>query len=325
MKTFLLETSSLNPYYNLALEALAMKTIDDRHAILHLWQSRDAVIIGKHQNPWAETTPKRLNRNNISLVRRFSGGGTVFHDLGNLNYCFIHDKKNYDVARQMNVVLDAVRAFNIDAEFNCRNDLTVNQKKFSGSAFCLKKNAALHHGTLLVDADTDRLSRFLKPADIKIIDKGIKSTRSDVVNLSALSETINIPDLKKALSQSFADQYGKDLSIIHPSDIASENEVDTLVKSRKTPEWLYGHCMPFDAEFSRTFSFGKVTLLLHVKKAFIETAKIQCSGIDDNIRFKIADRLIGVSFDNECLSMRLKEVNHAVSHTLSDWVKSILI
>lgn len=322
MQTYILKTDSQDPYYNLALEELAMKIVDENKAILHLWQSEDAVVIGKHQNPWAETDPKALINEDIKLVRRFTGGGTVFHDIGNLNYCFIMDKKNYDVSRQMDVVLGAVKSFKINAKFNCRNDLLANDKKFSGSAFCLKKNAAVHHGTLLVKSDIKRLKEFLKPVPLKITYKGIKSKRSSVVNLSSLNQKVNVESLTDAVIKSFENEYCSKSEILYYSDIASNNEIETLIRERKSNDWLYAHCMPFGAELSFDFDFGNLTLNMHIKKAVIESCEFNCEALSKSDLDLLSSAVIGSNFDSDSILKRISYLDFEYSMDICDWLKS---
>ena len=184
---------STDPWHNLALEELLF-TSGGEGTVLYLWQNRNTVVIGRNQNAWKECRADLLEREGGRLARRTSGGGAVFHDMGNLNFTFITPRGGYDLERQLGVILGAVRSQGIDAGFTGRNDLvTAGGGKFSGNAFCFSRDRGLHHGTILVDVDMDKLSRYLVPSADKLRSKGVDSVRSRVANLRELN-----PDMGNA-------------------------------------------------------------------------------------------------------------------------------
>jgi lipoate---protein ligase len=231
------------------------------------------------------------------------------------------DKNIYDVKRQMGVILSAIESFGIDASFNGRNDLISHGQKFSGSAFCLKKNAALHHGTLLINSDIKRLRKFLKPSNIKITDKGIKSIRSSVINLSMLTAKINVRTLSNAIIKSFNAEYGESAAEIDVFEIASKGEIDKLIDIRRSDEWLYEHCIPFDAELSNKFKFGNATLKMHVKKAVVQTAEFLCDGVKPEITDTISSYLIGAKFNAASLSDKINNIDNEFIKQIAAWIK----
>ena len=162
-----LETDNTYPYRNLAMEEYMTNHVPDGTCILFLWQNRHTVVIGRNQNCWKECRVNFLEEEGGYLVRRLSGGGAVFHDLGNLNFTFIVRKPDYDVDRQLQVILEAVRRLGIQAEKTGRNDITVEGRKFSGNAFYQTGDCCYHHGTLLVHADKENMSSAAGKAGIQ--------------------------------------------------------------------------------------------------------------------------------------------------------------
>ena len=204
-----IESRSTDPYTNLAIEACLMGSARSGEPVLYLWQNERTVVIGRNQCASAECDVERLEREGGHLARRRSGGGAVYHDLGNLCFTFVTTPEEYDQAAQTGVILDAVRALGIDAERTGRNDLVVGDgRKFSGHAYQHTGVASCHHGTIMVAVDVDALGRYLTVSPEKLRAKGVRSVRSRVTNLRALDPGITVEDLKDALRSAFATAWG---------------------------------------------------------------------------------------------------------------------
>lgn len=177
----LLLSDSYDPWFNLAVEESIFRQMPATQRVLFLWRNADTVVIGRAQNPWKECNTRRMEEDNVRLARRSSGGGAVFHDLGNTCFTFMAGKPEYDKTVSTNIVLTALNALGVAAEASGRNDLVVKtaegDRKVSGSAYRETMDRGFHHGTLLLNADLSRLANYLNPDKKKLQAKGITSVR----------------------------------------------------------------------------------------------------------------------------------------------------
>jgi lipoate-protein ligase A len=205
--TEIIHTKTLDPWWNLAVEEYLLYNLEKDKCVLYLWQNQNTVVIGRNQNAWRECRTKLLEEEGGRLARRLSGGGAVFHDTGNLNFTFLVNRGDYNLEKQVGVILSAVKKVGIAAEMTGRNDMTVDGKKFSGNAFCFRKFNAYHHGTILVSADIGKLTRYLQVSTEKIRSKGIESVQSRVTNLAEYNPDLTIEEISAALTPSFASAF----------------------------------------------------------------------------------------------------------------------
>ena len=219
-----IETDNTHPYKNLAVEEYLLLHCREKECILYLWQNQNTVVAGRNQNVWKECLVSRLEQDNGHIVRRLSGGGAVYHDLGNLNFTFLVRKENYDVSKQLDVILKAVQKLGIAAEKSGRNDILADGRKFSGNAFYEKGNYCYHHGTLMVNVNMEDLSKYLTVSKEKLKSKGVDSVRSRVVNLSEYVPELSIDLLKEKLREAFGEVYGLPVNICEIEDL-NEKEI----------------------------------------------------------------------------------------------------
>ncbi len=290
MRYLIAESRLTDPHHNLALEETLLHHTEDA-VILYLWQNQNTVVIGRNQNPWKECRTALLNQEGGSLARRLSGGGAVFHDLGNLNFTFLMPQSRYDMDRQLAVIQNAVRAFGIGAERSGRNDILAAGRKFSGNAFYKNGQAAYHHGTLLINADMDKLSRYLNPSKAKLAAKGVESVRSRVGNLSELSRDITIDTMKAALIDSFSTICD---SPVEKIEISTD---PVLLERYQSWEWNFGRKLPFTFAWEDRMDFGCIRIEAAVDSGIIRSARVYTDAMDWQLPQRLEAALTGSRLD----------------------------
>jgi len=322
---------SYNPWYNLAFEEYLLNQVEKNEVILYLWQNQNTVVIGRNQNAWKECRCKLLEVEGGKLARRLSGGGAVFHDLGNLNFTFILDRDLYDLKKQLEVIIQAVRNLGIDAGFSGRNDLLADGKKFSGNAFYFTTNTAYHHGTILVNTNFAKLEGYLQVSEEKIKAKGIESVHSRVVNLRELKPDLNIEMIKQAMEESFTVLYSKpfDKQEIDPVNSSDLDGLKDLYQKYSSWEWRYGQTPEFDITFNNRFTWGDVELGLNLKKGQITKAMIYSDAMDALLIQEITRRLEGITFKIDDMvksidNLITDSVNSKIVGDIQEWLKGKL-
>lgn len=261
------ESDRFLPYRNQAMEEYLLDHVAEDECILYLWQNQKTVVIGQNQNAWKELKVQKLEADGGHLARRLSGGGAVFHDLGNLNFTFLAHEENYDVDRQLGVILRACQSLGIQAEKTGRNDVTVDGRKFSGNAFYQRGARRYHHGTLMICVDFALLSEYLTVPEQKLKAKGVQSVKSRVSNLSAFCPQLTIAQMKEALYDAFGETYGiMPLRAALPA--CAQTELAALTEHYASWEWRAGRTIPFEYEVSERFSWGDITLRFHVERGY---------------------------------------------------------
>ena len=219
------------PYYNLALERSLFDFVDEDTVILYLWQNSHTIVIGKNQNAFAECKVDEFIGVGGTLARRPSGGGAVYHDLGNLNFSIICKESIAKEHTYQRIVKEALSYFGIVSEFNGRNDLTVDDKKFSGNAFYVKDDVLCQHGTILINSDFKELSKYLTPDISKLERNHVKSVESRVVNLSEISDKITVESMKEAMI--------KAVNAVRLEEEPTESKVEEYKKIFENDEWIF--------------------------------------------------------------------------------------
>jgi len=323
-KTSIMLSPSFDPYHNLALEELLLSQLRNDEAILYLWQNQHTVVVGRHQNAWKECRVDRIEAAGGKLARRLSGGGAVYHDLGNLNFTFLVPKSHYNLERQLKVILGAVRGLGIDAEFSGRNDLLATGRKFSGNAFYHGKTASFHHGTILVDVDLTMLQNYLNVAAQKIISKGVESVKARVINLRELAPDLSIAQVQQAMRKSFLAEYGGTSAIIDENSLTTTPEFDALKGKYQSWEWRLGKSPSFDATYETRFPWGGIELGLMVHGGKVVEARVFSDAMEASVIEAMAKRLSGVDFDRTFLAGALHRMAELAPNPIitdvADWL-----
>lgn len=296
-----------NPYENLALEEYLLEHVEPEECLLYLWQNEKTVVIGKNQNPWKECRIEELNADGGRLVRRLSGGGAVFHDLGNLNFTFLVRKEDYDVKKQMAVIVEAVRALGIPAEINGRNDITAEGKKFSGNAYYTDGIHSYHHGTILIEVDKEKLSRYLNVSREKLVSKGVDSVKARVVNLKEFRGDLTVPMIREELLKAFLKIYGLPCESFDPEHSEKE-ELEKLTEKFASWEWNLGGKLSFDYRMERRFAWGSLELELKIDKGRLSDLRVYSDAMEVAIFERIRESLSGCPFSSNAMAERLREL-----------------
>ena len=305
----LINNTCTNAYFNLAMEEYFLKNCNED--IFLLWRNENAIIVGKNQNTLSEINYDYVKNNNIKVVRRQSGGGAVFHDLGNINFTFIscNDNSFSDFKRFTMPIIDALKELGIEAEFSGRNDLLINNQKFSGNAQYNYKNKVMHHGTLLFSSEINDLSNALKVKPSKFEGKGVKSVKSRVTNISShLKKEMSVLEFKDYL-MNFINKRDENSHFYELSDEDIKN-INKLVEEKySTWEWNFGNSPKYSLNNELKYPGGNVEFNLDVKDGIIKNIKFfgDFFGKED-VSF-IEDKLKNIKHSEDSIKDALKDVN----------------
>lgn len=323
--TRIIWTKSSDPWWNLAVEEYLLDRVEPGQCIFYLWQNENTIVIGRNQNPWRECRTELFESGGGKIARRLSGGGTVYHDSGNLNFTFIAGKGAYDLEKQIGVILEAVRSLGIKAEKSGRNDLTADGRKFSGNAFCSRRNGAFHHGTILISADFKKLSNYLQVSAEKMRSKGIQSVQSRVINLTELNPELTVNRMGEALIEAFREAYGSLAPVEESVRNSKESRaiLEELYCKYSSWAWRYGEAPKFDVEMETRFPWGGVTIGFKLENGLVSGTTVYSDALDEAFIAVLPQIFSGCSFHSQKLAQRLQRASEGLDEkeqsTLESW------
>lgn len=316
-------SASTDPWFNLAVEECIFRQMPSDQKVLYLWRNADTVVIGRGQNPWKECNTRRMADDQVKLARRQSGGGAVFHDLGNTNFTFMAGKPGYDKTVSTNIILRALASLGIEASASGRNDLIVQtpqgERKISGSAYRETPDRGFHHGTLLLNADLSRLANYLNPDPKKLASKGIASVRSRVANLNEIRADIDHEIICEAIQREFVAYYYTDVAAnyampaveyISPENMPDLPKFTEQYAIQKSWEWNFGKAPEFMHLLEQRFDWGGVELHFNVYKGHITEVKSYTDSLYPELVESVEAALTGCMYHHEQVEqslMRLSE------------------
>lgn len=304
MNLYVVKSLNTDVYENIALEFSMLKEAERQFkdekkqcAILFLWTNDKTIVLGRNQNVYIECNLDYCSKKGIKISRRFTGGGAVYHDKGNLNYTFISSSDIYNIKNNYKIIQKALLNLGIESELSGRNDLTAMGRKFSGSAFYNSKYASMHHGTLLINSISEDISKALTPDINKLKSKGVDSVRSRIINLSEINQEIDSKKISKEIIKVFEEEWGTEsIEYLPPFSQADFEKNIQLIKS---PEWIFNDKFESNIELEERFEWGNITIKLSIEGKTIQDIEIYSDTLYYDIPLKLKKCLLNQSLDKK--------------------------
>ncbi|MCK5884388.1 MAG: lipoate--protein ligase [Bacteriovoracaceae bacterium] len=336
-KIRVLVSNTHNPWFNLATENYIFKDMAPDTAVLFLWRNSETVVIGRYQNPWIECNTEKMEQAKVKLARRQSGGGAVYHDLGNTNFTFLNGKKDFSKERNNQIICGALKKFGIESYASGRNDLVVDtegsSRKISGSAYRENSDRSFHHGTMLIDVDMSKLANYLSPSKKKLESKGVSSVRSRVLNISELNSTVDHKGFSEAIIQSFFDAYENEVEVevLDEATLEKIPELKTYYNQLSSWDWCFGKAPKFDHSICERLSFGTVELMFTTEKGRVIKVDVNSDCLAPQLIEAWVSALCSVQYSPEGIEAASKVVMKSLSGfkeeslEVKEWILSEIV
>ena len=307
-----IESESFDPHFNLALEQYVFDNLDKNENYFMLWQNDNAIIVGKHQNTVAEINAEYTKENNIKVVRRLSGGGAVYHDLGNLNFTFIVSAgggyEQFNFSDFCKPIIELLNSLGVNAVLNGRNDMSIEGKKFSGNSQYAKRGRIMHHGTIMFDSDLDIVGNSLVVSKDKIQSKGVTSIRSRVTNIKPHMQTdVSIEEFKRLLVNHVF--KGAEVPQYHLTE-EDIKKIEALASEKyRTWDWNYGSSPKYSVIKERRFEgVGGITVCMDVENGIIKDFDIYGDYFGNGDKSNLKEILVGKQLKKDVVEDSLKDI-----------------